>query len=503
MLTNQSPDLKNQNEEDPQFGMDYQPNRNFRIVSGILLLLAIIAIPACFVLFSEKQGDSKKPRQKPPVIVTTAFAQRQDIPLSIHAVGNVESVESVSVRARVDGELMEVFFHEGQDVKKGDPLFRVDPRTLEETVQQEQANLAQCHSDVLQQASLINRDIAELRRLQASLESTVSKENLAKRQWDRYSDLERQGAVSREQEDQMRTNFESMVAGLKADQAAIDNQKAVIESDRSRLLSLQSKENSAKSALAQAKIQLGYCLIRSPIDGRTGSLLVHRGNMIKANDPQPLVVINRLRPIYVTFALPEGDFAQVKQFAANGNLKVDVLLNTDGSANEAPLGRADTLPGSTEDKHKDIEGGPNVLKFSGNLSFVDNAVQTTTGTIKLKGIFENESGMLWPGQFVNVALNLTTLRDVVVVPSEAVQVGQQGQYVFVVKPDNTVEIKRVTVNRVYHQKAVVSSGLNGDEQVVTDGQVQLSQGSQISISNAFSQNKSNSNSLNTTLQISK
>lgn len=482
MLTNhQNHELKDNDPERLEV-LEIQPHGRGRMLAALLALATIIAIPVCFVYLGEKQDGNKKQNKKLPVIVTSAFAKKQDVPLAVNAVGNVESMESVSVRSRVDGELMEVFFREGEDVRKGQLLFRIDPRTSNEAVQQAEANLAQCHSDVLQQHALVNRDIAELRRLQASFESTLSKERLAKRQWDRYSDLVKQGAVSLEQEDQMRTNFESMAASLKADQAAIDNQKAVIESDKSKLRSLEAKENSEKSALQQAKIQLSYCSITSPVDGRTGSLLVHRGNMVKANDPQSLVVINRLKPIYVTFALPESDFAQVKQYEANGRLKVDVLLPADGVASTG-FGHSDTLPGSTE-QPIDISKLSNVRTVSGELSFVDNAVQTTTGTIKLKGTFDNQNALLWPGQFVNVALRLTTLRNVVVVPKEAVQVGQQGQYVFVIKSDNTVEVRPVVVNRTYEKLALIASGLEGNEQVVTDGQVQLSPNSAVTVNNA-------------------
>ncbi|MBX9569839.1 MAG: efflux RND transporter periplasmic adaptor subunit [Candidatus Obscuribacterales bacterium] len=482
MLTNhQNHELKEGNDPENLDGVDHRGGSS-RMLAAILALITIVAIPACFVYFGEKRDDNKKQHKKLPVMVTSAFAKREDVPLTINAVGNVESMESVSVRSRVDGELTDVFFKEGDDVRKGQLLFKIDPRTSKEAVQQAAANLAQCHSDVLQQSAMINHDIAELRRLHASFESTASKERLAKRQWDRYSDLVKQGAVSLEQEDQMRTNFESMAATLKMEQAAIDNQKAVIESDKSKLLSLQSKEHSARSSLEQAKIQLSYSTITSPVDGRTGSLLVHRGNMIKANDPQALVVINRLKPIYVTFALPESDFAQVKQYEANGSLKVDVLLPTQGSGGTG-FGRADTLPGSSEPSLDKSKLPSNVRKVSGRLSFVDNAVQTTTGTIKLKGTFDNEDAHLWPGQFVNVSLHLTTLKNVVVVPKEAVQVGQQGQYVFVIKPDNGVEVRPVSVNRTYEKLALITAGLLGSEQVVTDGQVQLSPTSTVTVQN--------------------
>ena len=453
------------------------PPRRRSFVGLIISLLLIAAIPACFVIFAEHKETSKAVGKKLPVIVTSAYCKRQDVPLAIYAVGNVESMESIAVRARVDGELMEVFFREGEDVRKGALLFKLDQRPLIEAVQQADANVSQCHSDVLQQEAMVNKSVADLRRLQASMESTLSRERLAKRQWDRYSDLVKQGAVSLEQEDQMRTNFESMSATLRADKAAIDNQKAVIESDRSKLLSLKSKEHSARSSLQQSKLQLNYCSITSPVDGRTGSLLVHRGNMVKANDQQPLVVINKLRPIYVTFALPEAELAQVKQYQMEGPLTVDVL----------PVGATESNAGFGA--HAGAGTATNMSfahvphRISGKLTFIDNAVQMTTGTIKLKGTFENADGLLWPGQFVNVSLNLATIKNVPTVPSQAVQVGQQGQYVFVIKADNSVEVRPVKVERTVGHISVIASGLTGNEHVVTDGQVQLTPSSFVSINN--------------------
>lgn len=460
------------------------PNSGGKLVKAILILLLIAAIPLGFVFFAEKREDGAKSKKKLPVIVTSAFVKQQDVPLAIHAVGNVESMESVSVRSRVDGELMEVFFKEGEDVKKGDLLFKIDPKTLHEMVEQANANLAQSHSEVLQQEALIKKASAELRRLRAALESTVSKEKLAKRQWDRYSDLVKQGAVSQEQEDQMRTNYETMEASVRADHAAIENQQAVIDSDRSRLLSLKSKEHSAKSALDQAKIQLGYCSIYSPTDGRTGTLLVHRGNMVKGNDMTPLVVINKLRPIYVSFALPESEFVQVKSYEQKGPLSVDVVVSgPDGGSQPSP-GLPSSASGMDSGRQQHNLGSMNQgVRVRGMLTFMDNAVQTSTGTIKLKATFPNDNGVLWPGQFVNVSLNLTTFRNAIVVPLQAVQVGQQGQYVFVIKPDNSVEVRPVKVLRNYERLAVLSHGLAPGEQVVTDGQVQLTSSSTVSVSN--------------------
>jgi multidrug efflux system membrane fusion protein len=295
------------------------------------------------------------------------------MPVQLSVIGNVEPFSSVQVKSQVQGEILAVHFKEGQDVQKGDLLFSIDPSTFKATLAQAEANLA--------------RDKALAENAEQELK--------------RYGDLVKRGIAPQEQYDTARTTAASYEASMRADQATIDN----------------------------AKLQLSYCSIRAPISGRTGALLVHAGNLVKPNDV-PLVVINQVSPIYVSFAVPEAQLPQIKEYRAAGSLHVRATIPND-----------DSTPAD------------------GSISFVDHAVDPTTGTIKLKGTYANADHRLWPGQFVNIVLTLTTQPNAIVVPSQAIQTGQQGQYVFVVKADQTVESRSVVVARTMDTQTVIASGL--------------------------------------------
>ena len=361
-----------------------------------LWVTLILVLAAGFIGYKQISAvTGKKPerrgaaRRAVPVLVTQAV--RKSIPVQLRAVGTVEAFSTVSVRTQVTGGLTRVHFKEGQDVKKGDLLFTIDPRPFEAALKQMEANLA--------------RDMAQL-------------EN-ARQQARRYGELVKKQYVSQEQYDQIRTNAGALEATVEADRAAVEN----------------------------AKVQLGYCYLYSPVTGRTGSLLAHEGNLVRVNDATPLLVINQISPIYVNFSVPEQHLPEVKKRMAGGQLKVDA-----------------TFP-QNED-----------LGEQGVVSFVDNAVDRTTGTIRLKGTFANSSRRLWPGQFVNAVVTLATQPDAVVVPAQAVQAGQDGQHVFVVTAEQTAELRKVVVNRTVDGEAVIEEGLKPGETVVTDGQFQLAPG---------------------------
>jgi multidrug efflux system membrane fusion protein len=311
-------------------------------------------------------------------------------------VGNVEAYSTVSIKSQVTGVLTEAHFKEGQDVKKGQLLFTIDPRPLEAALKQAEATLA--------------RDFAQVQNW--------------REQARRYAELVKKQYVSREQYDQIKANADAAEAVVVSDQAAVEN----------------------------AKVQLSYCYIYSPMNGRVGSLLVNEGNLVRVNDGAPLVVINQLTPIYVTFSVPEQNLEDIKRHMSMGKLKVDAIFPSD-------------------------EGRPE----TGALSFVDNAVDRSTGTVKLKAEFANGARRLWPGQFVNVALTLTSQPDAVVIPSEAIQAGQDGQQVFVIKPDKTVEVRPVTVGPTNEGEAVIAKGLAPGELVVREGQFLLGPGSRVEI----------------------
>jgi multidrug efflux system membrane fusion protein len=343
------------------------------------------------------------------------------VPVDISVIGNVEAYATITVKAQVGGELTKVHFEEGDFVKSGDMLFTIDARTYQAQLSQAEASLA--------------KSTAQLAQAEANLARDVASEKYSRAQAERYNRLTKEGIISKEQNDQVQSNLDALVQGINADKAAIQSAKADIAS--------------MKAAIENAHVMLGYTTIRSPIDGRTGNLAVKQGNIVSSNTTD-LMTINRVQPIYVTFSVPESQLRSIKRYMGEGKLKV--------------------MAASQDDP-----GPPEV----GVLTFIDNAVDTSTGTIKLKGTFQNTNRKLWPGEFIRVILRLTTQPDAVVVPNQAVQTGQDGQYVFVVKQDQTVESRPVTVGSRVDQELVVESGLKAGETVVTEGQLRLAPGMRV------------------------
>ena len=359
-------------------------------ICSFLGILLTTFLPAC----------SKKPEppKKLPVTVTASAVIQKTVPVQIHAIGNVEAYSTVSVKSQIGGILTRVHFKEGQDVKKGDILFTIDPRPYEASLKQAEANLA--------------KDTAQL-------------EN-AREEVRRYAELVKKGYVAQEQYDQIRTNAASFDATVNADKAVVEN----------------------------ARLQLKYCYIYSPITGRTGNIIDKEGNLIKANADNPMVVINQIQPIYVTFSVPEQNLIEIKKYMAEGSLKIEAFL-------------------SKEDMKPE----------QGVLTFIDNTVDLATGTIKLKGTFANKEKKLWPGQFVNAVLTLASKPNDLVVPSQAIQAGQKGQYVFIIKNDLTVEDRPVIVGRILNTETVIEKGVQSGEKIVTDGQLRLVPGAKVEIKN--------------------
>lgn len=332
---------------------------------------------------------------RPPVPVTTAPVVRQTMPVTLRAIGNVEAIETVAVKARIGGELLRIGFAEGDSVRRGDLLFVIDPRPYEAALAQAEALLA--------------RDRALLAKAQTDIA--------------RYADLVKEDYVTKEQYDQIKADAAALEAAVAADAAAVQT----------------------------ARLNLDYCTISAPVSGRTGNLGVKVGNLVKANDEAAMVTINQVSPIYVSFSVPAQHLPAVLAHRSAG---IVVLA---ASPDEA--------------------GGPE----RGELSFVDNAVDTTTSTILLKATFANRDEGLWPGQFVDVTMILGEEPDRVVCPAAAVQTGQQGHYVFVVTGEQTVEMRIVEVDRMDEHDAVIASGLSGGETVVTDGQLRLVPGAAVEL----------------------
>ena len=320
-----------------------------RVSDGLFVAaLAAVTLPACFG--SSAQQSQREAPQAAAVPVTVAPVIQKDMPLEISVIGTVEAYATVAVRAQITGELTSVDFQQGEDVKAGQVLFTLDRRPLESALHQAEANLA--------------RDSAQADQARVSAQRT--------------QDLADRGLVPREQVDQTRASATALAATVAADRAAVEN----------------------------ANVQLQYATIRAPIAGRTGTLMVDAGNLVRENDQTPLAIINQVTPTYVSFAIPEALLPDFKRYMAKRPLRVEAT------------------PPNDEER-----------AAAGLITFVDNAVDQTTGTIKIKGTFPNQDRRLWPGQFVNVVVTLANDPGAIVVPSAAVQTGPQGQYVFVVTKD--------------------------------------------------------------------
>jgi RND family efflux transporter, MFP subunit len=395
---------------------------------GILGLIIIGSI-LFSGLFTKKPQAAGQP-QPPAVPVTVATVSLETVPLQVSAIGRTEAYSTVSVTSQAEGLMTKVYFTEGQFVKKGDLLFNIDPRPS-------QAGLA---GTVANQS----KAVSDQRQAEATLAKDQAQAKTAAVQAQRYEYLYKQGVVSKDQYDQVRTNAEALAGVAKADQAAVASARDSV--------------NAAKAAVQASQVQVSYTEIRAPIDGRTGSLMIHQGNIVKANDTNPLVVINQVNPIYVTFSVPESQLPDIKRYMAAGPVQVSATIPNDSGPAE-----------------------------QGALTFVDNAVDPATGTVKLKGTFENTQQRLWPGQFVNVSVTLSTQPNAIVVPSAVVQTGQQGRYVFVVKDDQTVEMRNVQVQRTTGEKSIIASGLSPGETVVADGQLRLRPGSKVKVTDAAGQ----------------
>jgi len=388
----------------------------------LLCLIAALGV-VCFGCSSQ----SAQPPQMPPVPVTVATATQKDVPIQLRPIGNVESYSSIPVKAQIAGELVRIHFTEGQDVKKGDLLFEIDRRPYDQALHQAEANL--------------NRDIAQEKQAEANLARDVAQAQNARAQAGRYGKLAAEGIISKEQNDQMRTTASSADESARADQAAIESARAASSAD--------------KASVETARLNLEYCQIRSPIDGRTGSLQVKTGTLIKAQADTAMVTINQIFPTYVTFSVPEDQLGDIRKSVARAPLAVEAQIPND--TGEPALGQ---------------------------LIFIDNTVDSSTGAIKLKAVFPNKERKLWPGQFVNVVLTVSKEVNATVVPSEAIQTGQQGQYAFVVKPNHTVEMRPVTVGRAVGREIVISKGIAPGDTVVTDGQLRLGPGFPVEIVSA-------------------
>jgi membrane fusion protein, multidrug efflux system len=361
---------------------------SWALAALVALLLAGLTFTSC--------SEQKKPRSRPPVPVLAATVVKETVPVELKAIGSVEAYSTVNIKSRVGGQLVKVNFKEGQDVDQGQLLFVIDPRPYEATLRQAEANLAK-------DKALANKAQADARR---------------------YAALIKKQFVSQQEYDQAKATAESLSATVQADQVAVQN----------------------------AKLMLSYCYIHAPISGRTGNLLAHMGNMIKADADTAMLVINQIQPIYVSFAIPQQNLPEIRRYMAKEKIPVEAL----------------------------IAGGENNPEM-GELTFVNNTVDTSTGTFQCKATYANPQKRLWPGLFVNVVVQLAKQPNAILVPSQAVQTRQEGEFVFVIKPDHTVEVRPVETGRTIDNDVIITKGLKPGEQVVTDGQLRLVPGAKVQI----------------------
>ncbi|NTV14907.1 MAG: efflux RND transporter periplasmic adaptor subunit [Desulfobulbaceae bacterium] len=385
-----------------------QPSaRRSRQVGLLLLAFALLLTGGCSGGKESKgpkggKGAETGKGKGQPVPVTVATSVRKDMPVELAAIGSVEPFATVGIKSQVAGVLEKVNFREGDPVQAGELLFVIDPRPFAARLSQIQANLAK------DQAALAN----------------------ARKQAERYGPAAEKGYVSEEQSDQAQTSVATLAAVVQADTAAVES----------------------------ARLDLENCTIRSPLAGVAGDLLTDQGNLVKAAADLPLVTINQISPVKVSFSLPEQSLPELKKSLAARSLEVQA-----------------SLPGAPD------------KSLVGKFSFLDNSVDASTGTIRLKATFANAERNLWPGQFVNVRLLLSTRQAATVVPVPAVQTGQNGTYIYVVKPDATVELRPVTVGFTVGGETLIEAGLAVGEKVVTDGQLRLTPGATIKLPEAGGQ----------------
>jgi multidrug efflux system membrane fusion protein len=418
----------------------------------LLLVLALLACSGCV----DNKAESKQAPRRPTVPVAVSSVEQKTMPLQIQAIGTVEAYSVVSVRAQVGGELLDVRVKEGQNVRRGDVLFSIDARVLEATLAQAQANVARDLGQLQQARAVLERDEARVAQTRAALARDQAQAKNAETQAKRYEDLFNRELIAREQYDQFRTTAEAMAATVRADEADVRSAEETVRADQAAIRAAEQLVRADEAAVESTKVQLGYTTIRSPIDGRAGSVMLTQGNVVRASgtNDSTLLVINQVRPIYVSFTVPQQQLPVVTRYMATSTLGVAAL----------PAGE------------------PRVA--NGVVTFVDNAVDVATGTIRLKATFPNDDGRLWPGQFANVTLTLASEPDAIVVPTQAVQSGQQGTYVFVVKADSTVELRPVVTVRAQGNETVVAKGLQAGEKVVTDGLARLTSGTRVEVRDA-------------------
>src|SRR5437660_5692917 len=407
-------------------GPQIKPQRRRKTRARIVQIVSVLVLVLVLIFLWRFLGDKSSQRtpggRNEVVPVEMAAVTQRDVPTVLKAIGNVEPLSTIAVRSQVEGSLQSVAFVPRQEVKKGARLFQIDPRPLQSALSQAEANLLKAMAQVKQGQDIVAKD-----------EATANNDRVIAK---RDANLLEAGVIPREQ-------YDNDEAKLKADEATV-------RAAQSAVANLQAAQKAEQAAVENARVQLSYTTIRSPIAGKTGNLAVTAGNLVQPNATTPMVTITQSAPIYVTFSVPERDLMRIRQSSGASGLIAEV-----------------EIPGD-EANH-----------VFGKLSLVDNTVDMATGTVRLKATFQNDDRRLYPGQFVNVVLTLGTQNQAVVVPSQAVQIGQDKSFVYVVKADMTVETRTVKTGTTIENMTVIDDGLKPGEQVVTDGQLRLVPGAKV------------------------
>ncbi len=427
-----------------------------------LLLLGTIGFFSFRALTATKQDNSGKKADKQGQVtpVSVALVAQKTVPIQLQAIGNVQASSTVSVTPQTGGMITGVHFKKGQEVHKGDLLFTIDNRSQIASIQQAQGVVARDLAQVQQARANLARDIGLVRSAEANLAKDEAQAQFAKSQSDRYNALYKEGAISQDLAQQYSTTNRVSDATLQSDREAIQNALAVVEGDKAAITNAEAVVATDDGAYQNVQVQASYTEIYAPIDGRAGNILVTEGNVVQANSANPLVTITQVNPIQVAFAIPEVNLPEIQKRMKNGKLNVSVTF----AGNNTPI--------------------------SGVLTFINNTVDNTTGTIQLIGDFNNAGGQLFPGQFVNTTLTLNEEPNAIVVPAQAVQNGANGQFVFVVNDEDqdnpTVTNVPVVASSTIDGLDVIQKGLKSGDRVVIDGQANLVNGSKIKVKAADS-----------------
>ena len=432
----------------------------FRRWGVLLLVVCFLAVGIYAVLIktgkTQQRNSGQEHKTAPPAFgipVVAAQVKKTDFNVYITGLGSVTPLNTVTVRSRVDGQLMEVLFKEGQMVGRGDLLIKIDSRPFEAQLAQAQATMERDTAQVQQAEANLARDQAQVRQAEANVAKDIAQSKYAEQQVRRYAYLVQKDYVPKEQFDQMSTNAEALAASIQADRAAVENARATVQADRAAVENSKATVRASAAAVENAKIQLSYCRITSPITGRVGLRLVDPGNIVHANDVNGLVVITQLQPIAVIFPIPEDSLPPVLAKLKTGS------------------------PLAVEAYDREMKKRVAV----GSLLTTDNQIDSATGTVRLKAVFPNGENELFPNQFVNARLLVDVRRGSTVIPASAIQRGPQGTFVYMVKDDRTATVRPITVGEIQEGEAFIKTGLTPGQLVVVDGAERLREGSRVEL----------------------